>query len=294
MSKNEKFSRTADLVVAVRARHKLKYDGIILNDTFAWYLTSSMWQTILKNDFLDFLLVRILKHKYLPIQTEILIRARYTEDVLLNCISKEKLSQYVILGSGFDSFAWRYPNLSAKISIIELDKKEIINEKLRRLKEHNIPIPFNVQLLDIDFQEHDIYHVLQEGRINLKKSIFFSLLGVTFYLSEQKIYEILNDFIQNAPKGSHMIFDYLIEDKQLPNHKAKSLSKNFKKLASRKNEPVLSFFNPDDFKKKITKMGLKVMDHFTPEKQTKTYLDDLSSEIPPCHNFCLMWVKKEK
>ena len=292
--KKNKVSQIADGLVAIKARHVLYYQGELFNDTVAWSLMSTKWQRILSNSFIEFILIRILKSSTLPLQTHILVRSRYTEDILLSCLeNKEKIQQYILLGAGFDSFAWRYSHLSSKLSIFELDRKELIDEKLKRLRNNRMPIPFNLSLLDINFEQHDIYDVLQAGKVNFRKPIFCSWIGVSFYLEESNVYKVLEQFMEYASSGSHLVFDYLVAEKNLVTAKDISLHKAFKRMVKYRNEPILSEFSPDEIKKRISKMGFKIMEVLSPDQQVKKYVANLQNPLPTCNLFYSLWLKKE-
>jgi methyltransferase (TIGR00027 family) len=49
-----------------------------------------------------------------------LSRARYTEDTLEKAI-KQGVKQYIILGAGMDTFAFRRPDLMERLEVFEID-----------------------------------------------------------------------------------------------------------------------------------------------------------------------------
>jgi O-methyltransferase involved in polyketide biosynthesis len=52
--------------------------------------------------------------------TNVIGRARYTEDTLEKAI-KSGVKQYVILGAGMDTFAFRRPDLMERLEVFEID-----------------------------------------------------------------------------------------------------------------------------------------------------------------------------
>jgi methyltransferase (TIGR00027 family) len=64
--------------------------------------------------------------------TNVLSRARYTEDALERAVRQE-VKQYAILGAGMDTFAFRRPDLLEQLEVFEIDHPATQNFKLLRL-----------------------------------------------------------------------------------------------------------------------------------------------------------------
>ncbi|MHB8127261.1 MAG: class I SAM-dependent methyltransferase [Desulfitobacteriaceae bacterium] len=65
---------------------------------------------------------------------DIISRARYTEDNLEEAV-KQGVQQYVILGSGLDTFAFRHPDMVEKLQVFEVDHPATQAFKLDRIAE---------------------------------------------------------------------------------------------------------------------------------------------------------------
>jgi methyltransferase (TIGR00027 family) len=77
----------------------------------------------------------------------LLCRKRYIDDKLVT--SRDQIQAVVNLGAGFDTQAYR-PAFSG-FSVWELDQRENIAAKQKRLQRHLGAIPSNVKLLSVDF-----------------------------------------------------------------------------------------------------------------------------------------------
>src|SRR5215471_5834045 len=64
----------------------------------------------------------------------IVARARFIEDLIIEQ-SKQGISQYIILGSGLDTFAQRRPDIASHIEIFEIDRAGNLAWKQQRLIE---------------------------------------------------------------------------------------------------------------------------------------------------------------
>src|SRR5262249_45863392 len=79
------------------------------------------------------------------------LRARYAEDCLAEGV-QNGVRQYVILGAGLDTFAYRQPSWARSLRIYEIDHPITQQWKRDRLKAADITVPRNVRFVPIDFE----------------------------------------------------------------------------------------------------------------------------------------------
>src|SRR5262245_36401022 len=72
-----------------------------------------------------------------------LIRSRYAEDCLAEGVARG-LTQYLILGAGFDTFSYRQPAWAHAVSIFEIDHPATQRLKCGRLARSGITLPSNL------------------------------------------------------------------------------------------------------------------------------------------------------
>lgn len=202
-----------------------------------------------------------------------LTRSRYCEDMLENAV-KFGCKQYVILGSGFDTLAFRRPDLAEKIDIFELDHPATQKDKLERIQKLGWSVPTSLHLIPIDFRNQQLVNVLRESGFNNNKLSFFSWLGVTYYLSKEDIYKTLKAFTDNVPEGSTIIFDYFGE-----NMKNKIVA-----LANAAGETILSYFSYEELEAKLDKIGLLIYEHMKPKDIEERYLKGRSDDYHAVEN----------
>ncbi|MDF1509569.1 class I SAM-dependent methyltransferase [Robertmurraya sp. DFI.2.37] len=192
-----------------------------------------------------------------------LARSAYCEQVLLNEI-KLGVQQYVILGAGFDTFSFRYPELKNELQIFEIDHPATQKFKVTRLEEAKLNIPSNLSFVSMDFTTKFTYQDLVKKGFQNKKT-FFSLLGVSYYLTKEENTALINHLFKNAPSGSSIVFDYA--DEQL--FKVKGISnrvENMVKMAAASGEPMKSCFKYDEIENLLEKSGLLIYEHLSPTK----------------------------
>lgn len=129
--KQKDFSLTSLVSAFSRAYHVKNDKPTIFNDTFAQkFISDDEYKAISQNMaqgitfFNPEKAKELLGDKALKWVNQIqlsptpLTRAAFAEEVVLNEVSL-CAEQYVILGAGLDTFAWRYPNI--KLQIFEVD-----------------------------------------------------------------------------------------------------------------------------------------------------------------------------
>ncbi|MGD0556246.1 MAG: class I SAM-dependent methyltransferase, partial [Streptosporangiaceae bacterium] len=83
-------------------------------------------------------------------------RSRYAEDRL----AAGAFTQYVILGAGLDSFAWRRPDLLGSLTVFEVDHPASQAWKAGRVRELGLPLSDSQVFVPADFEAGPVQDVL--------------------------------------------------------------------------------------------------------------------------------------
>jgi methyltransferase (TIGR00027 family) len=110
-------------------------------------------------------------------------RSRYAEDQLARAIASGT-AQYVVLGAGLDTFAYRNPYTDSALRVFEVDHPDTQAWKRHRLASTAIPIPYPVTFVPVDFGRQPETE-LEKAGFKPDEPAFFSWLGVTPYLSKE-------------------------------------------------------------------------------------------------------------
>ena len=145
----------------------------------------------------------------------VLTRARYAEDCLMEAV-RQGVKQYVILGAGMDTFAFRYPDMLKQLHVFEVDHPVTQAFKCQRLAELRWDIPPNLHFVPIDFTQENLVSVLKSSSFDPQAPSFFSWLGVTYYLTRDIVFSTLRAIADIAPAGNMVVFDYLDSDAFVP------------------------------------------------------------------------------
>lgn len=197
-----------------------------------------------------------------------LARAAFCEKVLLHEI-KLGVKQYVILGAGLDTFSFRHPELNSSIEIFEVDHPATQAFKKKRLSAARLEIPHNLHLISMDFTKEFTYqNLINEGFKNTKT--FFSLLGVSYYLTKEENSSLIENLFAKVPIGSSIVLDYADETLFNVNGKSNRVS-NMIKMASASGEPMKSCFSYNEIENMLDKAGLLIYEHLSPSEIDETY-----------------------
>jgi methyltransferase (TIGR00027 family) len=116
-----------------------------------------------------------------PFRAVFIMRSRYTEDCLAESLVRG-VRQYVILGAGLDTFAYRQPAWGISLRIYEVDHPASQEWKRERLEGAKVRIPRNLIFAPIDFETTSLREGLSTAGFDSCTPSFFSLLGVSQYL----------------------------------------------------------------------------------------------------------------
>jgi methyltransferase (TIGR00027 family) len=138
-----------------------------------------------------------------------LCRKRYIDDQLVNAAAKG-VEAVVILGAGYDTRAYRMPEL-AGIPVCEVDLPNNIARKEAALCRCFGRVPPGVTLLPIDFEADDLAKRMDEVGFGLAKTTFYIWEAVTQYLTEPAVRTTM-EYLCNAAPGSGLVFTYVRKD----------------------------------------------------------------------------------
>ncbi len=179
-------------------------------------------------------------------------RSRLAEDELALAVARG-VSQYVILGAGLDTFAWRNPHPPGSLAVFEVDHPASQAFKRQRLAEAGLAPPPDLAFAPVDFLKVSLAEGLRRAGHDQGRASFFSWLGVTPYLTPEAVMDTLR-FIAVSPAGGGVVFDFAVSPSRLdaPGRAA------YQALAARAEaggEPWLAHFEPAALAVELRAMG---------------------------------------
>jgi methyltransferase (TIGR00027 family) len=204
------------------------------------------------------------------LRSHVVLRSRYAEDRLESSVERG-ISQYVLVGAGFDTFALRQPLWAAALKIIEIDHPDTQRLKRSKISNAGIVIPDNVVFAGVNFEQESLENGLASIGVRRDKPTFFSWLGVTMYLTEAAIDSTLR-CMTAFPSGSEAVITFLQEPTA-----HSSAAGELAGRVSYSGEPFVSYFTPENFKRKLIAAGFSETHLLTPALSARYFLENGSS-----------------
>ena len=211
------------------------------------------------------------------LRASIALRSRYAEDSLAEAV-RRGVRQYVILGAGLDSFAYRNP-FPADLRVYEVDHPATQAWKRARLQAAGIEEPEPLRFIPFDFERQPLLEALTAGGLDLHAPAFVSWLGVTVYLTREAVLGTLKALRSLAP-GSEVVFSYLISS-ELMNERAQAAVSAIAARAAGSGEPWLTHFDPAELSGALTDLGFVQIEDFGGEQAVERYFRDRSDGLHP-------------
>lgn len=269
-------SRTARGTAMGRAAHYILDDEPkILADRFARPFTGFSSDEDLLEELRKHLSIDL--SEFAKMRAFFALRNRYAEDELEQALERG-VANYVILGAGLDSFAFRRPDMMRRLDVYEVDHPASQTWKRERLAEMRLNIPTTLHFVPVDFERETLSESLAAGGLNPGAIEFFSWLGVTQYLSSEAVLHTLREITSVAGSGSELVIQFIIPPTKLGSAD-RALVEALATRAAELGEPWLSFFEPDDIERCLEQIGFGQVSHFGPEEASAKYLSGRSDGL---------------
>jgi methyltransferase (TIGR00027 family) len=250
---------TAFRVAQLRAIHQILDHPLIFEDPFAEKILGGPVQGDLS---------RFNEPFYRGLRTSIVLRSRFAEDEWKKSYDLG-LRQYVLLGAGLDTFAFRFGHLEG-LKIFEVDLPATQAWKRDCLQSASMVPPSSLHFVPVDFETASLGQGLAMEGFLASSPAFFAWLGVTMYLDESSLFNTLQ-FISSCAAKSTVIFDYCVEPTRLSPRELKGFEILSKKVREQ-GEPWKTSFDPDSLIQKLRSFGFEKVEDFGPEILNERYL----------------------
>jgi len=194
-------SRTAFGAAMLRALHQDLDSPRIFTDPLAWRILGDR----------DELLDGAEQWQRSRLRLFIAVRHRFAEDALAAAYERG-CRQAVVLGAGFDTFAYRNPHEGLRVW--EVDFPATGDWKRARLAEAGIDGPASVTYVGVDFESESFLDRLVAAGLDATAPAFFLWLGVVPYLSREATEATLRA-VASIP-GGEIVFDVPAPAGQVP------------------------------------------------------------------------------
>lgn len=211
-----------------------------------------------------------------------LARARYAEERLEQSIAAG-VSQYVILGAGLDTFAFRRRDLMDRLTVFEVDHPASQKYKLDRIRGLGWECPANLRFVALDFARNSLAEELERSEFDPDGKTFFSWLGVSYYLGIDKVRATLRQIALIAPPGSALVFDYL-DSAAYRQDTASSRVVRMLSSVLEIGEPMLSGFDAHNLEDELADCGIMLKENLGPSEINRRYFLGRADHYRACEH----------
>ncbi|RQT07907.1 SAM-dependent methyltransferase [Burkholderia contaminans] len=260
---------SALMVATQRAAHQLLDRPLVLDDPVALaVLGATEAQAV--HDNID----RFRHPASVGLRSSVIVRSRLADDVWAAAIERG-VRQYVVLGAGLDTSAYRHPHAAERIFEVDLPATQAW--KQARLREAGIALPPSLHFVPVDFERVGLAEGLARAGFDADAPAIFSWLGVTMYLDEAAVIDTLR-FVVDRSEGSAVLFDYALPLSSLPPILRIAMEQMTSQFAER-GEPWKSFFEPAALAEKLVSLGFTQCTTWTPDDLNQRYFSNRTDAL---------------
>jgi len=242
----------------------------VLDDPYALSLAGPGWPNLFS------VYEALLSRRFFELAVAgLVVRSRYAEDRL----EAGGFSQYVLLGAGMDSFAWRRPDLLREMTVFEVDHPSTQAWKRERIAALCLPESERHVFVPADFETEHLREVLDRAGFDWGKPTLFSWLGVVMYLTRDAIAATLRTLAGAAP-GSGIVMTYLPTPEYLDDESLAFLQV-MEPLLVQMGEPFQEGFTPAEIEAFVHRCGHVVDEHLSREELEFRYFAGRKDELHP-------------
>lgn len=273
-------SRTALRVAERRAAHQLLDRPRVLEDPFAVPLLGP-----------GFAIDRLRESSRIAraFRAFMAARSRYAEDQLALSVAAG-VAQYVLLGAGLDTFAYRNP--FPRLRVFEVDFPATQQWKRALLAEAALVPPASLIFVPLDFEHKTLAAGLADARFDSRIPAFFGWLGVVPYLTLEAFRATLETIVK-LPTGTAVSFDYGLSPKSLSPLRRMALKALADRVA-KAGEPFRLFFTPHELDEEFRRAGFRRFEQLDSAAINQRYFagraDGLEVPSPGLGRLATAWV----
>ena len=250
---------TADLAAAFRAIHA-SVEKPVFVDPYARVLCGWPLRLALACPPLEYKLKRLAHEALAPITMSIALRASYAEAALERAVASG-VGQYVIIGAGMDSFAFRRSEMLERITSFEIDHPVTQRKKLLRARKARLTIPQSHHLIGADLTRKSVTEALAGSPFVMSRPAFLSLLGVAHYLPREALVATARSIARDLVPGTRLVLEYLLDEASC-SRGGIGLRAKMLEFVQGRGEPMRTSYSLDRMSALMVSAGFEVMENF--------------------------------
>ena len=179
------------------------------------------------------------------------------------------ITQYVLLGAGLDSFAYRCEP-AGELRVFEVDHPASQAAKRRCLAAAGVTEPPHVAFVPADFETASPLQRLADAGFDPGRPALVSWLGVTMYLSRTAIAAVLAEVGGLAP-GTELVGDYFLPE-DLRDATGQAYAEAVAPVSAELGEPWRGCLRPEEMTALLTENGFTAIRHVSTRESVEPAL----------------------
>lgn len=168
----------------------------------------------------------------------------------------------------------------------------MMKDKQRRIKRRGLSPSGPVEYIGCDLSQPVWKEALLQAGFDAKKPFFGSLLGISYYLSEEEFMQLIGTLSSIACDGVSLCFDY-------PLSKGGAESRRNRELAAAAGELMKAKYTYEEMEALLSEAGFLIYEHLNAEEATEAFFREYNRKnaehrmaAPEGVSYCLC-VKKD-
>ncbi len=198
----------------------------------------------------------------------VLGRSAFCEQMLKEAVTGG-CEQYLLLGAGYDTFGIRNPFPS--LTVYEADLPDLLADKRKRMQ--NAGLHSCAEPVPCDLSDPEWVNKLQETGFDCSRQTFVSLLGISYYLSNDSFHALLSLLGRLLSDRPQLCFDIPLEE---AGHEAQIN----RALAQEAGEPMKAVYTSAELLMMLKQCGFELQLLLTPEQMTEQIFSAYNTANP--------------
>ncbi len=233
-------SQTAVMTAVSRGAHHFMDPDPIFSDPYALSLVGMN-----ESQAVEFLKAAGPEHLWHVARLFVCQRSRFVEETVERAVA-DGVNQFVDLGAGLSSFAWRRTDLMQSLSLFEVDHPDSQAYKRDRVDDAGLTCPANMHFVAVDFTAADsLANALTGAGFDASKPSIWSWLGVVTYLTVDAVRSTFAEVAALSTKGSTLVASFGVPD-DFMEPASSEFAHLVRELVAMIGEPQITWLRPDE------------------------------------------------
>lgn len=255
-------SATALRVAALRALHQVLDQPPVFSDPLARRILGPD-EALLLEDY------RRTAHETGPLRATLAARGVTAEIACIEAAARG-VTQIVVLGAGLDTYAYRQRD--DILRVFEVDRDAMQAWKRDVLRCARIEVPPTLTFVAADIERDDVLAAIRAAGFEATSPAVFVMLGVSFYVSLDRLLGLLGRIGADCAPGTEIVFDY-----SEPLDRAPARAQARYRIAATRvaagGEPWITFFTPDEIGDALRRLGFTGLEDVDARAQNTRWFD---------------------